>query len=339
MHKAVDDFFQKWTNTFPEETKNCRPDEELVNLARNVDTMDWPLHVKTCDHCASVIKLLQGKETPHKLVEFLQEANGDPVGGGVSKRAWTMPPIFKTFGSLGQPRWVSVALAVTLALFAFTWIINPYGSSDNIQRPAVVSLEEDQYAIAVNLLQSSVNRMNDPNISPKDLASELNKSGPAINQRLAVLNDRQLAPQQRADLAKLVTTYRNQATILEASLHTAREPRPNAAPQIIPTPDSDVVTKLYAQAHPTIKKKPETEKEPSEVQVAMASQQGAREVNIIAFNGTEFQIQDLKPDRTPQEKQALQANIDSFLNTQNMRATYVSGSPATLPKTAWVPQQ
>lgn len=334
--EKLNDFFDKWQTSFPEEGEDCLSDYRLIEIAKqNPD--NWPPHVKTCNHCHGVVYLLNATDKPPG--EFYENLR-TRAKAGLDERPQRLsaPSQLWSFFSMGQPKWAIPALVAALILLFVGWGISSRYISPQNDTHVKISLNEDKYEKTVQWLKISLDKLNDPTLSLREKLVQiqtLSREVPKINERLEGLAKEDMDSNKRAKLANLVTTYNNGLTILQQEVKAQNESLAVNTSKIANTTDSNMVVKIYiTAAKPSSSEKSGSENEIlTELEEAIAVQAGQDQVSVVGIKENEIEVIDLNLSRSSEETKALQEKIKSSLGGKHVDLKFTKASykqPVTL---------
>lgn len=340
-------------NTIPSEEEICPPLSELTALNDKPES-EWPTHIKTCEHCSQIMRLLQDTSgAQNRIAVFLSRVKADedavdapaPLLARVKADAGAVDapaPLLanlRAFFSIGGTKWSVAALAMIVVLLCSVSLqsrlnLSIGGSGGGEQTKA--AFERDDFAYQVEPLRDFyIQLQTNDQLTP----NEINDGLKTYNQKVSDLNRAELNENQRAEVANLTTQVAaalksRQQEIALAVKPTPGAPSPVVAAQVQLAGDSQKAADLYVNTGASyadykgmgFSKRTDDLEDPNNPARVQALQSAFGEIRLVSLGNDWFVVRDLKPDRDQNEKEALIKGIQVFASKSNVKVEFKSGT-------------
>jgi|GEM_PF-2147765 len=304
---------------------DCVSDAELIEIAKLTDRNSWPKHVQKCNRCENVIQLLNRADMRIPIGVFLSKTSSE-VRRAKAKQSFSS--YVWAFYNVSAPRFAVVYLVVFLFLgVAGIWI---YQQRSQTAPQYVASLKDDEYWKVTEWVRERT-VIADSSLSPDQKIVKLRQMQgdyALIEEKLLELqNNNSLNFSQRAELAQLVTTYNSQVKLLTAKSDTKTTSRGGADTVLViqASTDSDIVSKVAASI--LANKSDQLNQNERDLQTAKAVVQASKELDFTSINNKEVEVQDLVPNRSQDEKNAIKDRLADLKNTDGITVKLTEPSP------------
>jgi hypothetical protein len=324
------EFFDRW-ETLPSARTDCPPDFELVLLANDPAKPQWGEHLASCDHCKVIVDLLKqpSDQTGKNLSAFLAVTRQRAKMAAPDRRSSWLGFV-SAFFRTSKPAVVSVVLGVIILITAGIWEWKFRAripqSSD---RTGPVSFDEDTFANALRLLQTTIPDLRTSTISSEETKDRIERINREMNKINVSIANGALRPRQRATISELFAEYQS---ALDLYLYAKSKPTLRLGnlvtePQIVRPPDSDVIDKMYVSVDQALSGRSlELDKAPMrDIKLAAAVESGSRQVELVGFVGDQLDIKDRQPSRSDKDRDALDRAMTTFAVTAKVTVNFDYG--------------